>query len=1049
MLDMDVGYSTFKYIHSPAHEHNAHDVLDKKYRCVEDLGSRFVVKSTEYRVYETAAAFMRFMGATAEADRIFHEVVFNTPQKLKFDIDAPLDRVLASALSDVGDFIDECVGITPAERYQHILSVIIQEIRQGFFIVFGKDLDDRDIIICESADPAGQKFSNHVIIDNYYVSGHEQAREFTRRLGTYLPECYRVFLDLGVNKCIQNFRMVNCHKIGTVRTKRVISGHFDERCIIANVAGCELLADIVSAAATPAPVIVSEDLAAVLKMCMGEAFKPHVYRNSRNNQLVFDRLYPSYCDICEKDHHTDNTLLVSIASADGTLTAFRQCRKDAEGSSILLGSATSVVSICPEGEAKISWVDKSIVAALKTAVPSVELTNFDNLVVTSKHIYTSDKLAPFELVPTLVVHAAMKMGKTKALHEHIDKYFSGGIAPRVIRFISFRQTFSGNIKEKFKDFTLYSDVKGPLTCAKLIVQVESLWRLDIQAGDAPPDLLILDECESIFEQFDSGLLRGNFNECFAKFQYLMRFSKYVICMDANVSNRTYNILAKMRDRPLLYHHNLHKNATEDKYYICGDKFKWLGMLYASVECGERVAVPMSSLGEAKVLEKALSKQNPGKNIKLYCGETPSSEKREHFADVNTYWATLDVLIYTPTVSAGVSFEQKHFDKIFGYFTDMSCPVETCQQMIGRIRDVASHEFYIYLAATGNNLPTSTVELANVLNNRRDNLTRKFDEMGLTVVYTGTGEAIYHTSDYFHIWLENARVRNLSRNYFIRRFIKITTRTGAHAEYLSDTMFKDFTGDVDTMEIKAENSLLRAEIKQADIKGIASAPDATEQEVDEIKALIIAQADITVEQRYMYSKHRLRVEYRYMGEINEKFVAKYHDPKVRRVFKNVARLGVDLRAGLDRIQEEERASHKYLMGQSLQDSDLNRHYVYDQHRYALGLLKLCGWRDLDDCAFIHEIQLKMNLRDNEKIYWDTIRPACIEFDLKSPKVVIGADDVGMLIRPVSAILGIMYNVSIASRKQDPLMYQLRRVNLFTYDEQESIKRKIPCIPRGET
>src|SRR5581483_4166964 len=152
-----------------------------------------------------------------------------------------------------------------------------------------------------------------------------------------------------------------------------------------------------------------------------------------------------------------------------------------------------------------------------------EYSLFEKLPAAQKTIYAEPALRPFELAPTLCVRARMKMGKTKALTEHLARHFISDINRITIRIVSFRQTFSANIKEKFPNFTLYSDVKGDLVDDRLIVQVESLHRLKISEQ---PTLLILDECESIFEQFDSGLLK-RFNMSWAVFQWLLKYSKYV------------------------------------------------------------------------------------------------------------------------------------------------------------------------------------------------------------------------------------------------------------------------------------------------------------------------------------------------------------------------------------------------------------------------------------------------------------------------------------------------------------------------------------------
>jgi hypothetical protein len=1138
IVDTSIGYDRFKYIHAPSFDHVKTDVMESKYSATDALANKFVVwNHNEYRVYNSYELFLQHLEHTHVDDRTFHEVIIG-PQKLKFDIDAPLEKLVKCSIVEIDDLdnIDDDINIvdntvdntvnsdfidsdladllnsivistdttqfktpaeeTPSAKYAKILSHIRTAIRDAFFVTYG--IINVDEIVCESHGP--DKFSNHIIINGYYVSGHEQAQEFARRVLTYLPRQYHPFIDMSVNKRIQNFRLLGCHKPGSSRTKK--SNGTVESTLISNVAACKLLPDITTAVA---PVqhqtnLHPDDINAILKLCAQDrAFDHHKFKFIRGGFFIFRRMTPSDCEFCNRNHSDDNTHFLTTQTENGIISVFKHCRRfinEAVGDAITSAKIGEVIpSILQQNaqsqnalattqstlqntqsipDAKIqNWTDKNVMRTLDALENGNLYTTkllFDDLPTACKNSYTEATLRPFELTETLVVHAAMKMGKTKALLDYMTRYFNSALRPATIRFVSFRQTFSGNIKEKFTDFTLYRDVKGPLSGSKLIVQVESLYRLDIREGSEVPDLLILDECESIFEQFDSGLLRGNFNECFSKFQYLMRFSKHVVCMDANISDRTYRTLLQMRpafssaiaDKHIIYHHNTHRNATDDNYFVCGDKLKWLGVLYSSIESDMKIAVPMSSLAEAKILAQNLSKKYTTKSIKLYSSETTQSEKREHFSDVNLHWARYDVLIYTPTVSAGVSFEQKHFDRVFGYFTDQSCPVETCQQMIGRVRDVSAHEFYICLSATGNNLPTEISALKQALYSRRENLLKNFDATGLHTEYGINGELIYHTGDYFHLWLENSRVRNLSKNSFIRRFIHIISQTGASLEFLSDEIYERNTGfpptidgelSCDLVEIARAHGEARAEIRADVAAKIANARELPDDEVDSIHSLIVAQADITTEQRAAFDKHRLRVDYKYEGEINEKFVEKYRDHKVRRMYKNISRIASypTVESAWVQIQAEERANHKYLMelGEKSQYQDLNRKYVFDQHRYALGYLKLCGWANINDPQFIHLVSLAQNLTTGQKLYWDNIRPACAEFDIRAPIMqnALQTNDkmfVEYLLRPINKILNTMYGITISARKRDPNMYFIAQNKLFTTSATISNDKKKPLI-----
>lgn len=955
------------------------------------------------------------------------------------------------------------------EAYQYVFDAVSDAINAAFFIMYQREVPVIVTTQSHGMTPTGPIKSNHMIISGVYVSANTQAYAFARRVQSYLPTNCRQFLDMSIYKSIQNFRIIGCHK-GDQRLKKLDVGVIDtldttthttthtatpNDTLITNITGCELLPDIEMATTKTKHVdadvrLHADDIAATLELCARDGLlRNHMHKRTCGSVLMFDRKSASYCDICDREHVNDNSLVVSVAAntdAPGMMTVFKQCRryvydngKDGRHFTIM-GSFLS--AIAPPAALVQHDCVAAVLAKSAAEKSAAEKSTMGKPITTAlmfrewpQHTYAEPQLRPFELVDTLVVHAAMKMGKTKALTTYIAQHFADTLRPNNIRIVSFRQTFSGNIKEKFPEFTLYSDVTGPLTQARVIVQVESLWRLRIEA--APPDLLVLDECESIFEQFDSGLLRGNFNECFAKFQYLIKHSRHVVCMDAGLTNRTYRVLRAMRDKTNnLYHYNSYANATDDNYYITTDKARWLGMLYNAVDSDERIAVPMSSVSEARVLDANLRRRYPGKRVKLYSSETLASEKREHFTDVNTYWGELDILIYTPTVSAGVSFERKHFSKIFGYFTDKSCPVETCVQMIGRIRDVESHEHYICISATGNTLPTTPEQVHERLVMSRENLRTQFDtttHLAIVTQYDAKGQPTIRTTDYYQLYVENTIIRNISKNSFIKWFVHAVGQFGAQIHQLDADVYREATGlelivdgafNEEISSIQIAHAEARGEITAAACERIATASDITSDDFEAIRSAMSTGLDVTTEQRAEFDKFRLRRAYdNYNGPIDAKFVDKFGDVATKAAYKNTMRLRSATHGGvidLAQIQREELAAHEYL-NEFEPLGEITRKYVYDKHRYAIGLLQLCGWTDLADPRQLHAVELSHRLRG--KLFTDTVTRACAEFEIRAPRLANATLD--KLLKPISNILSVMYGAKISRGHSD--MYRLQVIS----------------------
>lgn len=1064
-------YESFKYVMAPAWDHKPADVMSSRYT-EDSLIGRLVVHNirTEFRVYPSTAEFERHLTAMPVADRVYHEFIFGScPQKLKFDIDGTRAKILEHLGAADND---EAV----AAAYDNMIGEIIACLCNLFVMVF--DMDDPRIVLFESRMPDGQvpKHSNHIIITNYYVNDHKQAREFTTRLLNYVPAQYREFIDRGVNGSKQNFRIAGCHKAEDMRIKTPLSHCTFAETLITDITGARPLKDITAEPQVAEKIILHEDDIAKVTKAVEECgiAAHHRFRTHRRGYFEYDRVRPSMCRICQTQHDSDNTLLITTWVSCGMVNVYEQCRRDktrcvSEKTNPSRVLVAQFPAICDADAADIevkrgncpnNYIDRLINQCIDQPRAVDEGLKFDSLPEKNKYIYSSPTLHPFQTVRTLIVHAPMKMGKTKALREYINRRFNDPLARPVIRFLSFRQTFSDNIKACFPEFDLYKHTEGPLMQDRLILQIESLYRLVIQEGSEPPDLLILDECESIFEQFNSGLLK-HFSDSFGKFRYLMSFSNEVICMDAGITNRTYNILNRMRPGGMLYHRNVYKNATEDKYYFTGDYQKWFGILVAAIESDQRIVIPTSSCNSATALQEYIMRHHPKVNVGIYSSKTEAALKARDFAAVNEYWAQFDVLIYTPTVSAGVSFEQRHFDLLMGYFVDSSCPVETCLQMMGRVRNIMDKTMYIVLHGFSGTLPCTPEAVSEAVHQSRGNLYGKYDHHGLMVDFDAHGKITYHTSDQWFIWTENTCIINMSKNSFIRRFISKVQATGAQCMVLDDQVFTNATGQtareadgkmtpwLEDLHKKYKNA--KQDVKAAECNVVAAAPDIGAEEVDDIRTEIDANRSITPQQAAAYDRYRLRRIYKYDGPIDVKFVETYREDRIKRIYRNLCDIHLrdDMDAALALIQEKERAMNHYYMtnGESTHHYDLRREYTFDRHRCAVGLIKLCGWIAVNDPQYIHRITLILNLRQGINVFEELARLGAKLFEFRAPPShnLLLAEPDNMFIKTTLAaigrIIGPMYGLRILARQTDPDMYKLIQTELFTLDQ---ANKSVPCL-----
>jgi hypothetical protein len=310
------------------------------------------------------------------------------------------------------------------------------------------------------------------------------------------------------------------------------------------------------------------------------------------------------------------------------------------------------------------------------------------------------------------------------------------------------------------------------------------------------------------------------------------------------------------------------------------------------------------------------------------------------------------------------------------------------------------------------------------------------------------------------------MKNLSKNMFISIFLQLIADGGSTIKHLNDDVYSENTGlDVLTdgqlndelVEIRANHDNNKAAIKRGEAKKIAESRDLDEEDVASIQDAIIAHQDISQDDRYAYEKFKLKTDYRYHGDISEDFVISYSDIRIRRIYKNLNRISTheDVRDALRQIQNEERANYNYVMEltEGDQNSDINRKYVFEQHRIAIGLIITCGWDNIRDPKYVNRVVLAENIRSNEQVIIDGINTISIDLQIRRPKfgdaTAVRNNDViyvNIMLSIINRIISTMYGVLIKSNKDDRDMFNLRAIGIFTNDPTDNTKRPVILSPR---
>jgi hypothetical protein len=500
-----------------------------------------------------------------------------------------------------------------------------------------------------------------------------------------------------------------------------------------------------------------------------DMFQDHVYRISKRTATCifheFDRVKSSHCQLCNRVHDTDHTMYLRQIGDK----IWQHCRRS-KGKWILLtgNDEKKPVNIMPTIPA--DWMMES-----GDTLPKIDFSG-------NVGIY--------------LLRGNMSIGKSELLVEYMKEKNIRAL------IISFRRTFSDDIGSKFTDFIDYRKIKGTISADKVIVQYESIWRIDTEK---PYDLVILDEIESIFEQVSSPNVHY-LSECYRQFQHLLTYGKKILGMDAYLSDRSIEMtkqIMKLREAasmdylPFVYLCNqMPKQQLKDTYYT--DKDVHIRDILADAE-KFKLVIASDSKTWAESLHVKLCRLYPQKNIKFYHGE---STNKDDLTNVNEHWKC-DILIYTPTILAGVSFKIEWFDKLYGHFGGNSCSWLSAVQMTARIRNIGEKECNFYVGNSNTYKPETMEEIENMICDRY--LYSQIDMSAIACKTTADGNRVYPYKDlYYWNTICNHVFKGQSNNHFAKYFIAARAQLG-HKQFWNREQAK--------IKISKEFKAIQKEIKQ--------------------------------------------------------------------------------------------------------------------------------------------------------------------------------------------------------------------------------------------
>jgi hypothetical protein len=332
------------------------------------------------------------------------------------------------------------------------------------------------------------------------------------------------------------------------------------------------------------------------------------------------------------------------------------------------------------------WKNKIVDQVSK---PTIDFAEYGYDTATYNERYCQPLAQQFRKYDDIQLHSHLGTGKTTVICDLIREgnYTSiVCITPRV----AFAHSIHASLKKVEDRFVLYKDIpRAERHNERFIVcQMESIHTL----GDAF-DLVIFDESESNLAQLDSYTI-VDFHLTTTKLEKLMRDAKKTIWSDAFIMDRSLVVCSKLRpNTKKLYIQNTHQPYDRKAWKVGGNAGGFLKFIkvFQSDNPGKRLVIATGSKINSDNIYNELKDECRVLKINSYTSDALTRS----LENVNEVWSKYDVVVYTTSITVGISYDdhKKPFDFLFLHFSCCSSTVRDLFQSSLRAREITNNTLY--------------------------------------------------------------------------------------------------------------------------------------------------------------------------------------------------------------------------------------------------------------------------------------------------------------------------------------------------------------------
>jgi hypothetical protein len=363
--------------------------------------------------------------------------------------------------------------------------------------------------------------------------------------------------------------------------------------------------------------------------------------------------------------------------------------------------------------------------------------------------YNNYEMNNYPLKPLVAIGANMGVGKTNELiYQFIKKNCK---KPNIkCLFITYQILLSKKYSQELEKygFINYLDRKDKhyIIDNKIIICLDSLWKVDTLNFD----YIFIDEAMSVLLHFNSPLIK-DINTLSLKFELLLLQANHIYLLDTCIDNTiVFNMVKYLESKKNIncywiknnYIRDTNRNAqiyiNKNTNYRNALEITAIQYIIKALKENKNIVVSSSTKIFTELLKSKIDKECPDIKTMIYNSGTDINIIQNDSINPNEIWSQYNCLIYSPTISAGISFTNNHFDEIVCLCENSlyTPPVDNTLQQMFRVRQLKNGKMTIFINETKNinytDYPITEEQIDNWLQQHTTDICSYFPKESLSI-----------------------------------------------------------------------------------------------------------------------------------------------------------------------------------------------------------------------------------------------------------------------------------------------------------------------------